>query len=122
MMNSDKEKIISEEDDRNDLAKIPKTAVIKKTVQKPCFLQGLGVTLGVIALIVSLAALIALMGWKIVTPEFSKEPVVPEPRDDPNDLSFCKLPKVSISLIYTFFYECFSTNALKSGERCKLRK
>jgi len=93
-MNSDKEKIISEEDDQNDLAKIPKTQVIKKTVQKPCFLQGLGVTLGVIALIVSLAALIALMGWKIVTPpEIAKEPVVPEPREDPNDLSFCKLPK-----------------------------
>ena len=103
-MNSDKEKIISEEDNRNDLAKIPKTEIIKKTVQKPCFLQGLGVTLGVI---VSLAALIALMGWKIVTPEFSKEPVVPEPRDDPNDLSFCKLPKVSISQIYTFFMNVF---------------
>ena len=95
MMNSDKEKIISEEDDQNDLTKIPKTEVIKKTVQKPCFLQGLGVTLGVIALIVSLAALIALMGWKIVTPpDISKEPVVPEPREDPNDLSFCNLPKV----------------------------
>lgn len=66
MMNSDKERIVEEE----DAAKIPRTEIYTKkiihTTQKPWFLQCLGVFLGIMALILSLTALIAFMGWKYV--------------------------------------------------------
>jgi len=74
MMNSDKERIIEEE----NAAKVPRTEVYTKriihTTQKPWFWQSCGVCLGLVALTISLAALIAFMGWRTyVRPNFEDE-------------------------------------------------
>ena len=117
-MNSDKERIIEEE----NAAKVPRTEVYTKkiihTTQKPWFWQSCGVCLGLVALMISLAALIAFMGWRTyVRPNYEDElPIDTRDSDEYLMRKACYQPKVLKLYSIRFHLKCCQYLAISAND------